>query len=174
MKKVMIMLLSALVVATFAVSALAQGNPRGTAKLTLKGKTVSVEYGRPSLKGRSVDQLLSQLQAGEVWRLGADKSTTLSTGVDLAFGDTTVPTGDYSLWMQKQADNSWKLVFNKQHGQWGTKHDAAQDAASAPLKQSQAAKPAEMVTITLAKAGAGGAITIEWGTMTVTAGFTAK
>ncbi|MGA3166802.1 MAG: DUF2911 domain-containing protein [Terriglobia bacterium] len=174
MKKVMIMLLSALVVATFAVSALAQGNPRGTAKLTLKGKTVSVEYGRPSLKGRSVDQLLSQLQAGEVWRLGADKSTTLSTGVDLAFGDTTVPAGDYSLWMQKQADNSWKLVFNKQHGQWGTKHDAAQDAASAPLKQSQAAKPAEMVTITLAKAGAGGAITIEWGTMTVTAGFTAK
>jgi hypothetical protein len=174
MKKVMIMLLSALVVATFAVSALAQGNPRGTAKLTLKGKTVSVEYGRPSLKGRSVDQLLSQLQAGDVWRLGADKSTTLSTGVDLAFGDTTVPTGDYSLWMQKQADNSWKLVFNKQHGQWGTKHDAAQDAASAPLKQSQAAKPAEMVTITLAKAGAGGAITIEWGTMTVTAGFSAK
>jgi len=174
MKKVMIMLLSALVVATFAVSALAQGNPRGTAKLTLKGKTVSVEYGRPSLKGRSVDQLLSQLQAGDVWRLGADKSTTLSTGVDLAFGDTTVPAGDYSLWMQKQADNSWKLVFNKQHGQWGTKHDAAQDAASAPLKQSQAAKPAEMVTITLAKAGAGGAITIEWGTMTVTAGFTAK
>jgi len=174
MKKVMIMLLSALVVATFAVSALAQGNPRGTAKLTLKGKTVSVEYGRPSLKGRSVDQLLSQLQAGEVWRLGADKSTTFSTGIDLAFGDTTVPAGDYSLWMQKQADNSWKLVFNKQHGQWGTKHDAAQDAASAPLKQSQAAKPAEMVTITLAKAGAGGAITIEWGTMTVTAGFTAK
>ncbi len=174
MKKVMIMLLSALVVATFAVSALAQGNPRGTAKLTLKGKTVSVEYGRPSLKGRSVDQLLSQLKAGEVWRLGADKSTTLSTGVDLAFGDTTVPAGDYSLWMQKQADNSWKLVFNKQHGQWGTKHDAAQDAASAPLKQSQAAKPAEMVTITLAKAGAGGAITIEWGTMTVTAGFSAK
>jgi len=174
MKKVMIMLLSALVVATFAVSALAQGNPRGTAKLTLKGKTVSVEYGRPSLKGRSVDELLSQLKAGEVWRLGADKSTTLSTGVDLAFGDTTVPAGDYSLWMQKQADNSWKLVFNKQHGQWGTKHDAAQDAASAPLKQSQAAKPAEMVTITLAKAGAGGAITIEWGTMTVTAGFTAK
>jgi hypothetical protein len=174
MKKVMIMLLSALVVATFAVSALAQGNPRGTAQLTLKGKTVSVEYGRPSLKGRSVDQLLSQLQAGDVWRLGADKSTTLSTGVDLAFGDTTVPAGDYSLWMQKQADNSWKLVFNKQHGQWGTKHDAAQDAASAPLKQSQAAKPAEMVTITLAKAGAGGTITIEWGTMTVTAGFSAK
>jgi hypothetical protein len=76
--------------------------------------------------------------------------------------------------MQKQADNSWQLVFNKQHGQWGTKHDAAQDAASAPLKRSQAAKPAELVTITLTKAGAGGAITIEWGTMTATAGFSAK
>jgi hypothetical protein len=174
MKKVIIMLLSALMVATFAVSALGQGNPRGTSKLILKGKTVSVEYGRPALKGRSVDQLLSQLKAGAVWRMGADKSTTFSTGVDLAFGDTTVPVGDYSLWMQKQEDNSWKLVFNKQHGQWGTSHDAAQDLASVPLKQSQAAKPVEMVTITLAKAGAGGAITIEWGTMTVTAGFSAK
>jgi hypothetical protein len=174
MKKVMIMLVSALMVAIFAVSALGQGNPRGTAKLVLKGKTVSVEYGRPSLKGRSVDELLSQLKVGDVWRLGADKSTTFSTGIDLAFGDTTVPAGDYSLWMEKQADNSWKLVFNKQHGQWGTKHDAAQDAASAPLKQSQAAKPAEMVTITLAKAGPGGAITIEWGSMRATADFSAK
>jgi hypothetical protein len=174
MKKIMVMLFSTLMVATFAVPALAQGNPRGTAKLTLNGKTVSVEYGRPSLKGRSVDEMLSQLKAGDVWRLGADKSTTFSTGVDLAFGDTTVPAGDYSLWMQKQADNSWKLVFNKQHGQWGTQHDAAQDAVSVPLTQSQATKPAEMVTITLAKAGAGGSITINWGTLTVSANFSAK
>jgi hypothetical protein len=85
-----------------------------------------------------------------------------------------VPAGEYSLWMQKQADNSWKLVFNKQHGQWGTQHDAAQDLVSAPLKQSQPAESAEMVTITLAEAGEVGVISIEWGTMKVTASFTAK
>lgn len=174
MRKVMLVLLSVTMMIALAGSALAQRNPRGTASLTLKGKTVSVEYGRPSLKGRTVDQMLSQLKAGDVWRLGADKSTTFTTAVDLAFGDVTVPAGEYSLWMQKQADNSWKLVFNKQHGQWGTQHDAAQDLVSAPLKQSHPAESVEMATITLAEAGEGGFISIEWGTMKVTASFTAK
>ncbi len=174
MRTVTLVLLSVTMMIALAASALAQRNPRGTANLTLKGKTVSVEYGRPSLKGRTVDQMLSQLKAGDVWRLGADKSTTFTTGLDLAFGDVTVPAGEYSLWMQKQADNSWKLVFNKQHGQWGTQHDAAQDLVSAPLKQSQPAESVEMVTITLAEAGEGGVISIEWGTMKVTASFTAK
>jgi hypothetical protein len=174
MRKVTPVLLTVTMMIALAVSAFAQRNPRGTAELTLKGKTVSVEYGRPSLRGRTVDQMLSQLKAGDAWRLGADKSTTFTTGLDLAFGDVTVPAGEYSLWMQKQADNSWKLVFNKQHGQWGTQHDAAQDLVSVPLKESQAAEPAEMVTITLAEAGEGGVISIEWGTMKVTASFTAK
>ncbi len=174
MRTVTLVLLSVTMMIALAASALAQRNPRGTANLTLKGKTVSVEYGRPSLKGRTVDQMLSQLKAGDVWRLGADKSTTFTTGLDLALGDVTVPAGEYSLWMQKQADNSWKLVFNKQHGQWGTQHDAAQDLVSAALKQSQPAGSVEMVTITLAEAGEGGVISIEWGTMKVTASFTAK
>jgi predicted phage tail protein len=174
MRTVTLVLLSVTMMIALAASALAQRNPRGTANLTLKGKTVSVEYGRPSLKGRTVDQMLSQLKAGDVWRLGADKSTTFTTGLDLAFGDVTVPAGEYSLWMQKRADNSWKLVFNKEHGKWGTQRDAAQDLASAALKQSQPAGSVEMVTITLAEAGEGGVISIEWGTMKVTASFTAK
>jgi len=174
MRRVMRGLLSVTAMIAITGTAFAQRNPRGTTSLTLKGKTVSVEYGRPSLKGRTVDQMLSQLNAGDVWRLGADKSTTFATGLDLAFGDVTVPAGEYSLWMQKQADNSWKLVFNKQHGQWGTQQDAAQDLVSAPLAQSHPAASVEMVTITLTGAGEGGVISIEWGTLKVTASFSAK
>ena len=153
--------------------AFAQGNPRGTAKLVLKGQTVSVEYGRPALKGRTVEQLLGKLGPGDVWRLGADKSTTFSTGVDLVFGDVTVPKGEYSLWARKAADG-WKLVFNKQHGQWGMQHDAAQDLAATPLKETKGSKPEEMVTISLAKEGEGGAITIQWGETVLSANFKAK
>jgi hypothetical protein len=58
MKKLARGVLSVLMVAGFAAMAFAQGNPRGTSTLTLKGKTVSVDYGRPSLKGRTTDQLL--------------------------------------------------------------------------------------------------------------------
>ncbi len=157
-------------VLTLAGAACAQGNPRGTAKLTVNGKTASVEYGRPSLKGRAVADLLNQLPAGEVWRLGADKSTTFETTGDLSFGDVKVPKGTYSLWARKEADKSWKLVFNKQHGQWGTDHDASQDLAAVPLKESKAAN-AEQVTIDLAKAGANGSISIQWGDMKLSTDF---
>lgn len=174
MRRLALGVLSVLMVACFAVAALAQGNPRGTSTLTINGKTVSVEYGRPSLKGRTTDELLGKLGPGGVWRLGADTSTTFKTATALAFGNVTVPAGEYSLWMQRQSDNSWKLVFNKQHGQWGTMHDAAQDLASAPLKESKAAKSVEMVTLTLAKAGSGGTLTIQWGTLEAVAKFTAK
>lgn len=146
-------------------------NPRGTAELTLNGKKISVDYGRPSLKGRTVNDLLGQLPSGDFWRLGADKSTTFSTTGDLTFGTVKVPKGEYSLWAQKQADGSWKLVFNKQHGQWGTQHDAGQDLASVPLKTEKGSKPAEQVTITLAEEQGSGKISIQWGEMELSAAF---
>lgn len=97
----------------------AQSNPRTAASVSVGGKSVKIEYGQPSLKGRSIQDMLGKLEAGQFWRLGADTSTTFTTDADLKFGSTTVPKGVYSLWAQKQADGSWKLVFNKQHGQWG-------------------------------------------------------
>jgi len=152
----------------------AQGNGRGTAKLTLNGATVTVEYGTPSLKGRTVKDMLGQLGAGDFWRLGADKSTTFSTTKDLQFGDVTVPKGEYSLWAQKQSDGSWKLVFNKQHGQWGTQHDAGQDFASVPLKQGTEQKSAEKVTITLENENGAGELSVQWGDMEMTTNFNVK
>lgn len=161
-----IMLLAALPLA-------AQGNPRGTAKLALSGKAVSVEYGRPSLKGRTVDALLGRLKPGGVWRMGADKSTTFTSEADLAFGSVTVPKGTYSLWARHDAD-SWKLVFNKQHDQWGTEHDAAQDVAAAPLTQTKLSKSVEEVTITLGESAGGGLFSLEWGDLGLSAKFKAK
>ena len=160
--------------AMLAIPGLAHGNTRGTSQLDLNGKTVSVEFGRPTLKGRSVDDLFGQLKPGEVWRLGSDKSTTFSTAADLLFGDMALPAGEYSLWAQRAAGNTWKLVFNTQHGQWGTQHDAAKDLVAVPLNESKLVNPQEMVTISLTKAGEGGVIVIEWGDKKLTASFKAK
>jgi len=174
MKKLAIAVLSVLMLACFAAVGLAQGNPRGTSTLTLKGKTVSVDYGRPSLKGRTTDDLLGSLKPGALWRLGADKSTTFKTGIDLAFGDVTIPAGEYSIWMQQQEDKTWKLLFDKKHGQWGAPAPPASEAfASAPMKETKAADSVDLVTIKLAKAGKGGTIIVQWGTMEVTASFKA-
>ena len=174
MKRLLIAVLAMVAIVVVAQGVFAQGNPRGAAKISVGGKTVSVDYGRPSLKGRSADDLLQQLKPGDFWRLGADKSTTFSTTADLQFGDVAVPNGEYSLWAAREADNSWKLVFNKQHGQWGTQHDASQDLASVPLEQTKASNPAEMVTFSLAKQGAGGSIAIQWGDMKLRTSFKVK
>jgi hypothetical protein len=174
MKRLLIAVLALGLPLVMAGSGFAQRNPRATAKITLGGKAVSVEYGRPSLGQRTVAQMLDQLQPGDFWRLGADTSTTFSTAADLQFGDATVPSGKYSLWAQRGESNSWKLVFNKQHGQWGTQHDASQDLVSVPLAQTKAAHPEEMVTISLMKAGAGGVVCIQWGDMELTADFKVK
>jgi len=174
MKRLLIGVLAMGLLAVTAESGLAQRNPRATSKISVGGKTVSVEYGRPSLKGRAVSDMLGQLKPGDFWRLGADKSTTFSTATDLQFGDVTVPSGEYSLWVERGEGNSWKLVFNKQHGQWGTQHDASQDLVSAPLQETEATNSEEMVTIGLTESGAGGAIMIQWGNMKLTASFKAK
>jgi len=175
MKKIAIVVLGVLMVACFAAVALAQDNPRGTSTLSIKGKTVSVDYGRPALKGRTSDALLGRLKPGGVWRLGADTSTTFKTGIDLVFGDVTIPAGEYSVWMQRQEGDSWKLLFDKQHGQWGEPEpDPSQCFASVPLVGSTPAASTELVTLTLSKADGGGTLTIQWGTLEVAASFKAK
>jgi hypothetical protein len=175
MKKIAIAVLGLVMGACLATAAFAQRNPRGTSMITVRGKAVSVDYGRPALKGRTTDELLGRLPSGGMWRLGADSSTTFKTGIELAFGDVVIPAGEYSIWMQRQADSSWKLLFDKQHGQWGEPTPNPSDCfAAVPLTESKPASSSEMVTISLSKAPGGGTITIEWGTLEVAATFKAK
>ena len=168
----------AIAVLTFGVLAgltgigLSQGNPRGLTSVKLGGNSVSVDYGRPSLKGQTVDQEIGRLNAGGFWRLGADSSTTFKSSTALKFGDTTIPAGTYSLWLQKQSDNSWKLVFNKQHGQWGTDHDPSRDFAFIPMHQGKASASVQELIIRLIHRGNGGAFLVHWGDMELTTPFT--
>ncbi|HET7840978.1 MAG TPA: DUF2911 domain-containing protein [Terriglobia bacterium] len=171
MKRLLLGITTFAVLISMSTVASAQRNPRGKAALDLGGKKVSVEYGRPSLKGRTAEDMLSKLPVGGFWRLGADTSTTFTTSGDLAFGDTKVPAGTYSLWAQKESDTSWKLVFNSQHGQWGTEHDPGKDVVSAAMKSGRAADPPDQVTIALAKDKANGVIAIEWGNLRLSAEF---
>ena len=45
-------------------------------QVTLAGKSVSIDYGRPSLAGRD---MIAQLQPGQSWRMGADSPTSLKS-----------------------------------------------------------------------------------------------
>ncbi len=149
-------------------------NARGKTEITLNGKTVSIDYGRPSLHGRTVGEMLAQLKPGQFWRLGADSSTTFVTGVPLTFGSKTVPAGTYSLWAQKLPKNHWDLVFNTQHGQWGTNHNPKLDSVKIPLHESKSADSADLVTIKLSEQGGGGHFSVQWGDLILATNFEGK
>lgn len=153
----------AAVAVALAAPAFAQMNPRGEAKATVAGKAVSVEYGRPSLKGRD---MLGQAQVGQAWRMGADTATSLKTDADLAFGSVNVPKGEYILTATKVSADAWHLnVLNKAD---------RSKLADVPLTSGKAAAAAEQFTIDLTGAGDKGTLTLTWGTTTLTAPFTAK
>lgn len=140
-----------------APAALAQ-SPRGSVEAMVGSATVSVDYGRPSLKGRD---MLAQAADGMVWRLGADQATTLTTSAAIKIGDTNLDAGSYSLFARKSGDD-WVLLVNSQTGQWGTEHDASMDVAEVPLS-TMSASPTEQFTITIADHGGTQMIHFTWG-----------
>ena len=113
------------------VSCFAQGG-RGKADLKAGSGSITVDYGRPALKGRD---MLSQLQAGQSWRMGTNQATVLVTPVDLTFGSNKLPKGSYSLFLKKVDADKFELVFNSQTGQWGLQHDASKDLFNIPLRK---------------------------------------
>jgi len=151
-------------------------NARGKTDIQLKGKTVSIDYGRPSLHGRTIKEMLAMKSpTAPFWRLGADSSTTFVTGVPLKFGNKTVPAGTYSLWAEMLPHNKWDLVFNTQHGQWGTSHDPSKDLVKVPLQESKASDSANLVTIKLTKHGMDeGHFSVQWGDLMLATNFKGK
>jgi hypothetical protein len=146
-----------------AAPAFPQGNPRGEAKATVDGKAVAIEYGRPSLKGRD---MLAQAQVGKAWRLGADAATTLTTEADLAFGDVTVPKGEYLLTATKVDADTWQLnVLNRA--------DRAK-VADIPLSMSKTDGPVETFTIEMIGEDDKGQVKLMWGETALSADFAAE
>jgi hypothetical protein len=131
----------------------------------LKGKEVKIDYSRPSIRGRKI--MGGLVPYGQVWRTGANEATSLTTGVDLSIGDTKVPAGKYTLYTLP-GEKSWKLIINKQTGQWGTEYDQAQDLARVAMMKSALSSPVEQFTIKLEKTGADAAnLVLEWETTRV-------
>jgi len=136
-------------------------SPPGTAAVTFAdGKKVTIDYSRPFAKGRKIVGGL--VPYGQVWRTGANEATSLQTDVDLDIGGTTVPAGSYTLF-SLPGQSSWKLIVNKQTGQWGTNYDQSQDLARIDMSVSSLPQSVEQFTISLDKtAGDSAKLNLDW------------
>ena len=161
-----------------ATTSFAQDRPRAaTPPTTVGGKKVTVDYGRPSLKGRKMDELLKQLPEDRMWRAGEDQVTTLTTEGDIMLGGKKVPAGRYSLYVYAPATGDWSIAFNSDQGialgkiwdkapanmknkPWPhlegyTRTSAAREVVRAPLKTRHGGAGAETFTVAFKPAGDG-------------------
>ncbi len=162
----------ALLAAALSLAAFAQQpllSPRDSADITIAGKKISVNYGRPSMRGRVIMGEL--VPYNKVWRTGANEATAFETEADLEIAGVQVPRGSYTLYTLP-SEKSWKLIVNKQTGQWGTVYNADLDLARVTMKKKKIKTPVEKFVIALKRNGAaGGSIIFEWENTSLSVSF---
>ena len=178
-----------LILSLIAVPGFSQMAPRDTAMTHVSGKTVSVEYGRPSLKGRNITNLTSKLGPDRIWRAGSEQVTTFSTEANLRIGDQLIKAGKYSLYLHCPENGAYSLILNKVLGQplgniWDSAPEelasepwphynyneeiADKEVARIPLKRRSSPKSVELLTYAFKQNGKYATLKIAWGNDTWT------
>jgi hypothetical protein len=159
--------------------------PRGAAVATLGANKITIDYGRPALKGRDLNVLMKDLPADRIWRAGENEVTTFTTEAPVSIGGKTVPAGKYSLYVQADEKGAWALILNRDLGvplgkiwdkapdnmknapwpylQGYTKEIGDKEVVRASMKAEKPAAPADLFTVSFAPKGKGADLTLTWG-----------
>ncbi len=146
------------------------GSPHVKTAWVIDGANITIEYGRPLVKGRTDAALMPP---GEPWRTGADEATVLVTDKALKFGTYSVPAGTYTINTQP-GDKEWQLIFGKleKPGQWGVGYQKNLEIGRTPMTPGKTKAPVESLTISIDDTPQGATLRIEWGGTSATAPFT--
>jgi hypothetical protein len=144
-------------------------SPRDSVFLSLDTNVISINYGRPSMRGRKI--MGGLVPWNKVWRTGANQATHLRTSFDMTFGSVPVTRGTYTLWTLPSPEG-WTIILNKQTGQWGTVYNPSLDLArfSATVEH----LPAAVDTFTIALKATGktsGVMRLLWENTSVSVPF---
>jgi Protein of unknown function (DUF2911) len=148
------------------------GSPHVKTEATVDGASISVEYGRPSLKGRTPGKDVDPYM-GKPWRTGADEATVLTTDKPLKFGTLSLAPGSYTLNTQPN-EKGWDLIVGKlgKPAQWGVPYQAALEIGRAPMKVGKTSAPVEQLLITITDTPGGGDLRVDWGNTSAVIPFT--
>jgi hypothetical protein len=153
-------------------------SPTQTTSVTLGGKSLSIKYGAPSVRGRKIfgpGGLLSGDPTYPAWRAGANSATAFHTDADLTINGLAVPKGDYTLYAWVQDPDNWQLIVNKETGQWGLTYDAKKDLGRVKMTMSKPPALVETYKMTLSSTGANaGQLRLEWENHIATVPITVK
>lgn len=122
-------------------------SPRQKVEQQFSMSKISVDYGRPGVKGRKIFGEL--VPYGQVWRAGANSSTKITFGQSVNFGGKIVPAGTYGLFIVP-TEKEWKVILNKDFQQWGAyTYDSKQDVVDVTVPVKKLGEKQEWFEITL-------------------------
>jgi len=104
-------------------------SPAASVSQTIGISVVTVNYSRPSVKGREIWGKLVPYGWNKQgfgngnsapWRAGANENTTIRFTHPAKVQGQTVPAGEYGLFFVMNADNSGEVILSKDHQSWGS------------------------------------------------------
>lgn len=129
--------------------------PAKVSQTLSSGADISIDYSRPSVKGRSMSELTP---SGKIWRTGANEATVFETSKDVKIKGKSLPAGKYSVYTIP-GEKEWIIIFNKTWNQWGTVYKDTEDALRVTVKPMKSDKFVEMMTFDISK---GGKVSLTW------------
>jgi hypothetical protein len=93
-----------------------QASPAASISQKIGLTDVSIEYSRPSMRGRKIFGEL--VQFSEVWRTGANAATVITFKTDVIIEGNNVPAGEYALY-SIPGKNEWTIILSKNTKLWG-------------------------------------------------------
>lgn len=140
---------------------LQQLSVRDTTRATIGAAALTVDYGRPLARGRTL--LGNVIPYDRVWRTGANAATQLTTSAPITLAGLSLPAGTYTLWTVPHV-HGVDLIVNRQTGQWGTEYRRAMDLGTAPMTSDSVDPPVEKFTISIeARDARHGTLAMVWG-----------
>lgn len=119
-------------------------SPAATVSQTIGISRVSVQYSRPSVKGREIWGALvpygynvQTFGAGNEapWRAGANENTVIEFSHDIKVEGQPVPAGRYGLFFVVNKDDSGEVILSKDSRSWGSFwYDPARDQLRAKIQ----------------------------------------
>lgn len=127
---------------------------------------VTVDYSRPSTKGRKIFGEL--VPYGQVWRTGANGATLLTFSTDVKIDGKNIPAGQYALYSIPNK-TEWTMILSKNTKLWGSiGYDQADDILRFNVTPNKVSRNYETMEITFADMTDTGAnLSIKWETTRV-------
>ena len=128
----------------------ARPSPPATATAAVNGKTITIDYSQPSVKGRKIWGDL--VPYGKVWRAGANETTAFTLSADATAEGKQLPAGKYAFFVIPN-EKEWTIIFNKtiKWGAFSYKEDEDVLRVTVPVKKSKAF--AEKLTYNISSKG---------------------